>query len=164
LEYDAGTSFFAVYDGHGGHEVATYTAQHLPQYLKNCEAYKQGDYAQALKDAFLEFDATLTTPDVLAVLKQIASSKDGGGRNSESGNYTCTKQGYCKCGVFVFESLQIATHYTFSMRRFDPFLMKFSVKMQFVRCATPWNTAEVFGSDLVYPNVSILCVKERYRK
>jgi protein phosphatase 1G len=74
-----------VYDGHGGHEVATYTAQHLPQYLKNCEAYKRGDYTQALKDAFLEFDATLTTPDVLVVLKQIASNKDCG-HNSESGN------------------------------------------------------------------------------
>lgn len=83
LEFDEGTSFFAVYDGHGGHEVATYTAQHLPQYLKNCEAYKRGDYTQALKDAFLGFDATLTTPEVLALLKQIANHKDGG-QNSGS--------------------------------------------------------------------------------
>ncbi|KAJ4445609.1 hypothetical protein ANN_12291, partial [Periplaneta americana] len=83
LEYDENTSFFAVYDGHGGHEVATYSAQHLPQYLKNCEAYKKGDYVQALKDAFLEFDATLTKPDVVAILKQIASNKDGE-QNSES--------------------------------------------------------------------------------
>lgn len=97
LEYDLGTSFFAVYDGHGGHEVATYAAQHLPQYLKNCEAYKQGDYAQALKDAFLGFDATLTTPEVLAVLKQIASNKDGG-QNSGSGK---TKQEYCKCCLYL---------------------------------------------------------------
>jgi len=85
LDYDTDTSFFAVYDGHGGHEVAAYSAQHLPEYLKNCEAYKKGDYAQALKDAFLEFDAALTTPEVLAILKQIAKNKDGG-QNSGSGN------------------------------------------------------------------------------
>ncbi|PSN53499.1 hypothetical protein C0J52_16748 [Blattella germanica] len=71
LEYDTNTSFFAVYDGHGGHEVAKYTAQHLPQYLKDCEAYKKGDYTKALKDTFLGFDATLTTPDVVVVLKEI---------------------------------------------------------------------------------------------
>lgn len=93
------TSFFAVYDGHGGHEVAAYSAQHLPEYLKNCEAYKKGDFAQALKDAFLEFDATLTTPEVLAILKQIAKNKDGG-QNSGSGNMSlqnkntgCTETG-----------------------------------------------------------------------
>jgi hypothetical protein len=85
LDYDTDTSFFAVYDGHGGQEVAAYSAQHLPKYLKNCEAYKKGDYAQALKDAFLEFDAALTTPEVLAILKQIAKNKDGG-QNSGSGN------------------------------------------------------------------------------
>ncbi|XP_021927552.1 probable protein phosphatase CG10417 isoform X2 [Zootermopsis nevadensis] len=77
LEYDTDTSFFAVYDGHGGHEVAAYSAQHLPDHLKKCEAYKKGDYTQALRDAFLEFDATLTTPEVVAVLKQIANNKDG---------------------------------------------------------------------------------------
>ena len=91
LDYDTDTSFFAVYDGHGGHEVAAYSAQHLPEYLKNCEAYKKGDYTQALKDAFLEFDATLTTPEVLAILKQIAKNKDGG-QNSGSGNNVVVKQ------------------------------------------------------------------------
>ncbi|KAJ4445608.1 hypothetical protein ANN_12290, partial [Periplaneta americana] len=83
MEYDENTSFFAVYDGHGGHEVATYSAQHLPQYLKNSEAYKKGDYVQALKDAFLGFDATLIKPDVVAILTELASNKDGE-QNSES--------------------------------------------------------------------------------
>jgi hypothetical protein len=106
LEYDTDTSFFAVYDGHGGHEVATYSAEHLPQYLKNCEAYKKGDYTQALKDAFLEFDATLTTPEVVAVLKQIASNKDGE-QNSVSGNYSYAKWGYCKCN---FCTAELAEH------------------------------------------------------
>lgn len=107
MEYDTDTSFFAVYDGHGGHEVAVYTAQHLPQYLKNCEAYKKGDYTQALKDAFLEFDATLTTPEVVAVLKQIANNKDGEQQNSGSGNYIIAKWEYCKCNFCI---LHLANH------------------------------------------------------
>ncbi|KAJ9591377.1 hypothetical protein L9F63_002082, partial [Diploptera punctata] len=76
LDYDTNTSLFAVYDGHGGHEVAVYSAQHLPEYLKKCEAYKKEDYTQALKDAFLEFDASLMKPEILAILKQLARNKN----------------------------------------------------------------------------------------
>ena len=86
MDYDANASFFAVYDGHGGHEVAVYSAQHLPEYLKNCETYKKGDYIQALKDAFLEFDATLIKPEVLTILKQLAKNKNlNDDNNSGSG-------------------------------------------------------------------------------
>lgn len=84
IDYDEDTSFFAVYDGHGGHEVAQYCAQNLPQFLKKCEAYKKGDYVQALKDAFLGFDATLREPEVIAVLKQIVKGKEETGDNSAS--------------------------------------------------------------------------------
>jgi protein phosphatase 1G len=94
LEYDTDTSFFAVYDGHGGHEVAAYSAERLPHYLKLCEAYKKGDYAQALKDAFLGFDAHLTLPEILVTLKYMAKNKDGG-QNSGSGNYAVAKQEHC---------------------------------------------------------------------
>jgi protein phosphatase 1G len=93
LEYDTDSSFFAVYDGHRGVEVAAYSAQHLPQYLKQCEAYKKGDYMQALKDAFLEFDATLPTPEVVAVLrkmKKIAKYKEWK-KNSALGSHTNQK-------------------------------------------------------------------------
>ncbi|XP_049792766.1 probable protein phosphatase CG10417 isoform X4 [Schistocerca nitens] len=79
-----GTSFFAVYDGHGGHEVAQYCAQNLPEFLKTCEAYKKGDYVQALKEAFLGFDATLREPEVIAILKQIVKGKEESGDNSAS--------------------------------------------------------------------------------
>lgn len=104
LEYDTHTSFFAVYDGHGGHEVAAYSAQHLPQYLKNCEAYKKGDYAQALKDAFLGFDATLTTPEVLAILKQIAKNKDCG-QNSESDEEEENVENLCEEAAMPLEQV-----------------------------------------------------------
>jgi len=75
LKYDTNASFFAVYDGHGGHEVAAYCADHLPDFLKNTEAYQKGDFEKALIDAYLGFDLLLTKPDVVKVLHTIAGSK-----------------------------------------------------------------------------------------
>ena len=48
LDFDTATTFFAVYDGHGGHEVAEYTALHFPQHILNNEAYKQGNFEKVL--------------------------------------------------------------------------------------------------------------------
>ncbi|XP_013146183.1 PREDICTED: probable protein phosphatase CG10417 isoform X3 [Papilio polytes] len=72
LDYDAETSFFAVYDGHGGAEVATYCSQNLPEYIKKTDAYKNGDLVNALTDAFLGFDATIVTKEVMDILKELA--------------------------------------------------------------------------------------------
>ncbi|XP_033224539.1 probable protein phosphatase CG10417 [Belonocnema kinseyi] len=76
IEFDEDASLFAVYDGHGGHEVAAYCAKNLPDFIKSTEAYKKGDIKQALIDAFLGFDATLTKPDVISILKEIAGTKE----------------------------------------------------------------------------------------
>ncbi|XP_035436402.2 uncharacterized protein LOC118266893 isoform X3 [Spodoptera frugiperda] len=72
LEYDTNTSLFAVYDGHGGAEVATYCSQNLPNFIKNTDAYKSGDLTKALEDAFLDFDATIATKEVMDILKELA--------------------------------------------------------------------------------------------
>ncbi|KAF6778064.1 hypothetical protein AHF37_02243 [Paragonimus kellicotti] len=56
-------SLFAVYDGHGGAEVARYCATYLPEFLQKLPAYDKGDPAEALKQLFLDFDASLTTPE-----------------------------------------------------------------------------------------------------
>ncbi|KAL1494323.1 hypothetical protein ABEB36_009938 [Hypothenemus hampei] len=77
LDYDENTSFFAVYDGHGGHEVAEYCSQNLPKFIKNTEAYKRGDIEQALIDGFLGFDSTIVTPKVKKILKRIAKTFPG---------------------------------------------------------------------------------------
>ncbi|GLV32541.1 uncharacterized protein CBL_00749 [Carabus blaptoides fortunei] len=76
IEFDKQTSLFAVYDGHGGHEVALYCSQKLPQFIKETEAYQKGDLKAALIDAFLGFDATIATREVVAILKEIAGDKD----------------------------------------------------------------------------------------
>lgn len=72
LNFDNITSFFAVYDGHGGAEVAQYCADKLPEFLKSLETYKNGKLEQALKDAFLGFDKTLLEPAVVNTLKILA--------------------------------------------------------------------------------------------
>ncbi|XP_026470944.1 LOW QUALITY PROTEIN: probable protein phosphatase CG10417 [Ctenocephalides felis] len=69
LNFDKDTSLFAVYDGHGGAEVAKYCAEKLPDSIKETQAYKNGDIAQGLKDAFLSFDATIAEKKVIEILK-----------------------------------------------------------------------------------------------
>lgn len=72
LNFDKHTSFFAIYDGHGGAEVAQYCADKLPEYLKNVSTYKSGNMVQALKDAFLGLDGTLLDPQVVSTLKVLS--------------------------------------------------------------------------------------------
>lgn len=77
LSYDEKTSFFAVYDGHGGAEVAQYCSLHLPTFLKKLQSYKAKDFEQALKDAFIGFDATLLDDKVIEELKRLSDKTIG---------------------------------------------------------------------------------------
>ena len=61
-----------MYDGHGGHEVAAYCALNLPDFIKNNEAFKRGEYAQALEESFIAFDARMTERSVVEELKRLA--------------------------------------------------------------------------------------------
>lgn len=71
-DFDENTSLFAVYDGHGGAEVAQYCATNLPQFIKETNHYKEGKLADALVEAYLGFDALLTLPSVVKELKVMA--------------------------------------------------------------------------------------------
>nr|CAD2182512.1 unnamed protein product [Meloidogyne enterolobii] len=80
-------SFFAVYDGHGGPEVAQYLSLHFPDYLKNSQILNNFDsenlptlkeIQNLLGQAFLQFDETLANPNVmekLTVLKGDSSQQ-----------------------------------------------------------------------------------------
>lgn len=72
IDYDPGKSLFAVYDGHGGHEVAKYCSLYLPDFIKKNENYKVGNYEKCLKESFVAFDATLVDRKVVEKLKAIA--------------------------------------------------------------------------------------------
>ncbi len=75
LDYDDDSSLFAVYDGHGGHEVAVYTAKRLPKFIKTRHEYRTGNIKQALVDSFVEFDRGLTERDVVRELRVIAGKE-----------------------------------------------------------------------------------------
>lgn len=86
LDFDTSTSFFAVYDGHGGHEVAQYCSQKLPQFIKDTQAYKDGDIEKALVDGFLGFDATIATAEVVQILKEIVGEREAEEASDEEEN------------------------------------------------------------------------------
>lgn len=65
LPDDPGTAFFAVFDGHGGAKVAEYAGRHLHKYVTAREEYKDGDVAEALRQAFLEIDEAMLTEESL---------------------------------------------------------------------------------------------------
>ncbi|CAM0136572.1 unnamed protein product [Umbelopsis sp. WA50703] len=54
-----GTSFFAVFDGHGGAAVAKYCGQNLHKKVLADPAFAEKDYKTALKDGFLNTDQDL---------------------------------------------------------------------------------------------------------
>lgn len=79
--YDDDASLFVLCDGHGGAEVAQYTVEHYPDYLKNHELYKEGKYEEALRNSFIEFDALLRTDDVMQELVKLAA--DGSKKDND---------------------------------------------------------------------------------
>lgn len=72
MDFGEKTAFFAVYDGHGGSEVAEYCSMKLPQFLKDLDAYKSNNLEEALKEAFIGFDATLLEGKVIEELRHMA--------------------------------------------------------------------------------------------
>ncbi len=76
LDFDGKTSFFAVYDGHGGAEIALYCSRHLPDFIKQLDSYREGRLNDALTEGFLKFDSLLLEPDVKELLQELADSKD----------------------------------------------------------------------------------------
>uniref|UniRef100_A0A8C5B9D2 protein-serine/threonine phosphatase n=1 Tax=Gadus morhua TaxID=8049 RepID=A0A8C5B9D2_GADMO len=71
-ELDSETAMFAVYDGHGGEEVALYCSKYLPDIIKEQKNYKDGKLQKALEEAFLFIDGRMTSEEVIKELVQIA--------------------------------------------------------------------------------------------
>ena len=59
LEFDQNQALFAVFDGHGGREVAHYAKKHFEKILKSEDNYIKGDLKEALRKGFLKVDESL---------------------------------------------------------------------------------------------------------
>ncbi|CAJ0942637.1 unnamed protein product, partial [Mesorhabditis belari] len=79
-----GWSLFSVYDGHGGPEVAQYTAEKLPEFLKT-DLFKDGEPIERnFQDVFIEYDDHLRGAEAMKKLQQIAGiTKDNQDDNEE---------------------------------------------------------------------------------
>ncbi|XP_057968199.1 probable protein phosphatase 2C 60 isoform X2 [Malania oleifera] len=55
-DLDCSTSFFGVYDGHGGKAVSRFCAKYLHQQMLEHEAYLAGDLVTSVQKAFLRMD------------------------------------------------------------------------------------------------------------
>ena len=54
---------FAVFDGHGGNQVAEFVRDHFPSELMNNENYKEGEYEAALAETFVRMDELMNTEE-----------------------------------------------------------------------------------------------------
>jgi serine/threonine protein phosphatase PrpC len=63
LGFDTDASLFAIFDGHGGYEVARFCARHVHEQLTRSPAYTRGDMETALTDAYVATDALLATEE-----------------------------------------------------------------------------------------------------
>ncbi|KAK0416216.1 hypothetical protein QR680_012350 [Steinernema hermaphroditum] len=83
-DFDSDCSLFAVYDGHGGAEVAQYTSLNFPEFLKKLDSWgqRESDIAKAFEDAFIGFDDKLRSPDVMKRLQEMANE----GKQKDSGD------------------------------------------------------------------------------
>ncbi|CAK63421.1 unnamed protein product (macronuclear) [Paramecium tetraurelia] len=76
LDIEPGVSLFAVFDGHGGKEVAIYAEKHFQEELLKNPNYKQKNYKQALIETFLKIDELLFQPQGQEELIKIKGSGD----------------------------------------------------------------------------------------
>jgi len=75
-------ALFAVFDGHGGPEVAKFCEVHFGEQLKKNANFEAGDYEKALKETFLKMDEMLVTPEGRA---EISKYMENEGADSMAG-------------------------------------------------------------------------------
>ncbi len=99
LDIIQGVSLFAVFDGHGGQEVALFVEKHFIEELKKLDTFKKGNYKQCLIDTFLLLDRMLISDAGKKELAKIAA-KAGSGAGA-SGNDLPFQAGCTACVALV---------------------------------------------------------------
>jgi serine/threonine protein phosphatase PrpC len=73
LDFDEGMHLFAVFDGHGGAEVARFCERHFISELKEDKEYQAKNYEAALRNVFLKLDKMVTTVEGKKELRQLVN-------------------------------------------------------------------------------------------
>jgi len=77
-----------VFDGHGGNQVAEYVRDNFVKELVKLKSYKDGDYADALKETFIKMDENMKTAMVKKELKKYTNDKNEDGGMSGIAGFT----------------------------------------------------------------------------
>lgn len=84
VDFEPGLSLFAVFDGHGGCEVAKYCEEFFLKELQADSDFKSKNYEKALRNVFVRIDSNLLTEqgkkDLSRIARQAATGNtfDGG--------------------------------------------------------------------------------------
>jgi len=79
---------FAVFDGHGGHEVAQFCSKYLPLVILEREEFNAGDFGEALIQSFYQIDDMLRHKSYAAELRRMrdgAQEEDNNDAGDEQG-------------------------------------------------------------------------------
>lgn len=63
----------AVFDGHGGRAVSQFCAMHLAEEFVRSEAYRRGDLATAITEAYFRLDELLDSEEGRAELRRLVA-------------------------------------------------------------------------------------------
>lgn len=58
-QFDEDISLFAIFDGHGGEEVAIFASNHFGEELKKNKNYQMKNFKEALEETFEKIDILL---------------------------------------------------------------------------------------------------------
>lgn len=77
VSFDTNACLFAVFDGHGGQEVAIFCEKNFGKELKMNSNYQKGNYKAALRETFLRMDELLVTPEGQQELRSLKGEGEG---------------------------------------------------------------------------------------
>lgn len=81
---DDDTSLFAIFDGHGGGEVARFAARHLAAAVLAAPGYAKGDVGASLTHALLSLDEKIASAEGREELRQLAAACESPTADAES--------------------------------------------------------------------------------
>jgi serine/threonine protein phosphatase PrpC len=76
VHLDGRSAYFGVFDGHGGSEVAKFSAANILKILWQTPGFGAGDFPAALRQTFLGIDEAMLTPAGKAELKSYLDEAD----------------------------------------------------------------------------------------